>query len=241
MATINANGDLGGLIGPVVIKTFNGKRVVQSRPAKVRQTKATVASASVFGNASRASKKIREALRPILQDLADTAMYRRFTAALFEAATMGKTQADSRKLEDGTLSLLNNFQFNANSPMADYCMLLPELHSDTDGRLVLALPAFLPADYISFPEGAHYCELRYLVCSFDPADWSETYSTVFRSGEIARKEIPAQQFTTDAIAAGQVVFVVGTVLFYNRSVLMGDFLMNSKELHPVGVVGCFRG
>lgn len=59
---------LSGAIGPVVTYGFNGKQCIKTRGSRIRQTKATKASANDFGKIKQISAMLRMGLSPIVPD-----------------------------------------------------------------------------------------------------------------------------------------------------------------------------
>ena len=240
MATINSKGQFSGAAGPVYFRIVNGRGVVQSMPKKHKKAAVIMANASVFGQASRLSRNIRQLLYPVLQDKNDTAMYRRFVAvvhAVMKSVT-GVT-AGENAFFNGNLSLPDGFEFNINSPFPEYGSIEPTLQYQ-DNVLIIAFPAF-PNTAIKAPTQASGTSFTINVTAF------EGEATVASLAEQFVLDLPnnkqqteAITFTTATIPAGHVAMVTMALFFYKENPLSGRVVLNNRDLHPCRILKVLR-
>lgn len=239
MAIITSKGALTGLVGQVVLRHYQGRTVLQSRPGRIRQTPAMRGSAAAFGRASATAKKIRLAVSPLLREGTDSGLYRRFASAVYAAALAGHQGNSGRSLENGDLSLLRRFQFNAASPMEHYCRVATRLEPLEGGRLKLVLPA-CEAALSDMPANTSSAELCFLVCVLDPAGWTVSHEAVFRAPALPSGGFAGGHWTSEALPQGHIAFVLSALLAYRNERLLGSFLLNSKAWHPCELVEVVR-
>src|SRR5687768_17723317 len=79
-----------GTVGQIIFYEFRGKPVLRTKPSKVRQTKATKASAKEFGRAVRYSKEIRWELTPLVNVSDDRSLMYRMNSVLLKWLIQGK-------------------------------------------------------------------------------------------------------------------------------------------------------
>jgi len=243
MARVNTKGQLSGSVGPTYYRQLNGITVLQTKPGKrKKQSKASKVSASEFGIASSAAKKIRLWLFPLLQNLNDAYMHTRFSSKVFQAiAKRTNKNEDNNSLIDGELSILNRFQFNTNTVFEDYCKIQPILNYEAATGLSIALPEFNSNEAIAKIEHATDCELCYLVTAFDQSMEAVTYTDVFKVAvPLHGNTISPQQWNTAVLAADQLLIVTAALFYFRKDKLMGAVPLNSKQLHPCEIVAVFR-
>jgi hypothetical protein len=112
-----------------------------------------------FGHAGKAGKTLRTALRTLLQDVSDSKMVSRLTAAMITVLQADTTSTrGQRNVIDGEAELLAGFDFNINAKLTT--TLFAPYTSTIDrvaGSLTVNIPAFVPANMIAAPGGTtHY-------------------------------------------------------------------------------------
>jgi len=241
MAKITSSGHIKGTVGPVSYRNLNGQTIVQSRPGKVKQSKATKESGFDFGRASRTSKAIRLALFPLLRDFQDAAFYRRLTGLVTQATRAGNSSpSGKRNLRDGDLSLLANTDCNVNSPFAKYCLV--EIDGGRDGeRLSLFLPAIeIQEQLVQLPNASH-ATLAYLVVAMDPETLAETHAELFELPlSFADQSTPETTWLTEPLPDNQLLLVASAVFYYRKNKLAGLIGLNSKDCHPCEITAVLR-
>ena len=111
---------------------------------------------SEFGRAGSAGKLLRLTFRNYLQNAADSKMVSRLTQAMMEVLKADSTSTrGQRNVLDGELELLEGFDFNINGKLSTTLFLAYTATIDrVTGLLNVAIPAFVPANAISAPDGA---------------------------------------------------------------------------------------
>jgi len=112
-----------------------------------------------FGNVGKSAKSLRTPFSNLLQKSADQRMISRLVSQCFSVLkTDTVSKRGKRTVAKGDLSLLDDFEFN-NRGLLSTTLLAPYTiaFTRTTGNVVFDLPAFIPQQEISAPEGAtHY-------------------------------------------------------------------------------------
>ena len=114
-----------------------------------------------FGRAGKAGKVLRNALRSLLQNTADSKMVGRLTREMMKVI-----QADAinerglRNVIDGEAELLEGFEFNIQGKLGTtlYAPFAATIDRVTGG-LNIAIPAFVPANMIGAPSGSTHFKI----------------------------------------------------------------------------------
>ncbi|WP_298155529.1 hypothetical protein [Flavobacterium sp.] len=243
MARINAKGLLSGSVGPVAFRVVNGKAIAASKPGKgnVKQTTATKQSASEFGMALAAAKKIRMGLSDVFGAYADAGMHRRFGTKIYEVLRSCHSKpAGTRTIADGDLNLLQGFDFNSNSPFGQHCLLQPDITMTEAGAIHIALPPTI--GWEAFPQKGKAAggDLCIEVVAFDPVHWTIATRSAFVSAvAFDGTDTAASQHTTPPLEKGLLVFVTATLVYKRHHAALGTLTLNHKSLHPSAVLAVF--
>src|SRR5690606_539192 len=109
---IQLNTYVRGKVGNLVMYQLGDRYVTRSRPATVHKTKNMQTCSSNFGVGSTAGKLIRQAIAPILPNVTDTNMQRRFSSSIYKWLSK---QTLSDLLPQTNISDLETFNFNAST------------------------------------------------------------------------------------------------------------------------------
>lgn len=108
-----------------------------------------------FGRAGKAGKLLRNSIRGLLLNTADSRMVARLTREMIKVLQADATNPrGSRNVIDGEAELLENFDFNVNSKLST--TLFAPFAATIDrvtGELAVNIPAFVPLNMISAPSG----------------------------------------------------------------------------------------
>jgi len=139
---------LSGKIDNLIFYDFKGKPCVRKAPIKVRQSKATKASAKLFGLATSMSAALRQGLATILPAKATHKnMYLLNTALLnWLKEKRSKTTGPSN-----SLSALHGLSFNRDSSIYSYLNRSITVDWSKKDRTVVRIPALTPAKDIAAP------------------------------------------------------------------------------------------
>lgn len=114
-----------------------------------------------FGRAGAAGKVLRNALRSLLQNTADSRMVSRLTREMMKVI-----QADAvnerglRNVIDGEAELLEGFEFNVNGKLGTtlYAPYTTTINRVT-GELSVSIPSFIPGNMIAAPGGSTHFKI----------------------------------------------------------------------------------
>jgi len=115
-----------------------------------------------FGRAGKAGKVLRNAIRNLLQNAADSKMVSRLTTEMLKVVQADATsERGLRNVIDGEVDLLLGFDFNLNGKLgttlyAPYTATIDRVA----GTLVIDVPAFIPLNMIAAPGGATHFKLN---------------------------------------------------------------------------------
>lgn len=115
-----------------------------------------------FGRAGKASKLIRDTLRPVIGPIKDGRMIYRLSSVLMQAVKLDAINDPGlRNLVDGDLQILNGFEFNAGSFLAS--SLIAPFGSATDrvtGKISVDIASFIPKQMVVAPKGATHFQIN---------------------------------------------------------------------------------
>ena len=151
---------------------------------------------SEFGRAGKGGKLLRNAIRILLQNAKDKRVVSRLTKVLVAITKTDTTnERGLRTLEDGNLSLLENFEFNLNGKLgATLFAPFTKAFDRVSGDATLELAPFSPTLRIAAPTGTTHFKVVMGAAELDFAN--ET--SVFESDETAI--LPYSAADTAAIA-----------------------------------------
>jgi hypothetical protein len=153
---------LSGRVANVIFYEFRGIPCSRAMPAKVRQSKATKASAKQFGKASRLSKLLRSELVSVLPDPKDKKMMYRLNTALLQ--WLKTTGPDNSGLIT-RLPFIEGFQFNEATSITERLRLPLTTDWVEPGKVMLNIPQLVPAKDIAVPAGTKTVSWQIAVAS----------------------------------------------------------------------------
>jgi hypothetical protein len=158
-------------------------------PSKVRQTKATKASARLFGMAASMSAALRQGLKSILPDDKGQQLQYRLNTALLQWLRLEYSKAKALS----EFSSISGFEFNQNAPLS--LRLRVRVSSDwkQKGRLLIHIPALTPTRDIAAPRDTQTVLFKIAAASCK----IENPSTRMHSAQ-AEFEIPYKQAPVEA-------------------------------------------
>lgn len=114
-----------------------------------------------FGRAGKAGKILRNAIRSLIQNAADSRAVSRLTKEMMKVVKADATNARGlRNVIDGETELLEGFDFNINAKMgttlyAPYTVTVDRV----TGVMTLNVPSFAPANMVAAPAGATHFKI----------------------------------------------------------------------------------
>jgi len=167
-----------GKAGNLIYYKVNGKNYVRSFPEKVRQSQATKARATLFGQASTLGAIIRNQLPGIMPFPKDKHMQTRLVTALYQWLVQMKNQNNAEPLQPDALK---GFLFAEQRPSVFHRWRVNlDLSVDPAGEVKIVIPSFVPVKTIKAPPGTSSVVCRIAACSGDVkelaqlgGDWTE--------------------------------------------------------------------
>jgi hypothetical protein len=142
-----------GRIGKVIHYKMGDKYYSRSAPRKFTQTKATKASAKLFGRASGISAKIRAGLDSVIPNSSDRKMHARLVAEVFAwlqvAADQPADESNQPKFDPA-----NSLNTKAVSLESRWRQFPVRVVNPSTGLLEIKIPAFVPGKSFIAPAGA---------------------------------------------------------------------------------------
>jgi len=146
-----------GKLANIIFYEFRGTPCGRTMPAKVRQTKATKASARQFGKAATLSKLLRQLLTPVLPDPLNKKMMYRLNATLAKWLRRDKSNAG--------LSHLEGFEFNMEALLKEKVRKSLSIDWTTKGKVILKMPELVPVRDIAAPVNTRELHWQIMVAS----------------------------------------------------------------------------
>lgn len=128
-------------------------------------------NASEFGRAGAASRLIRAAFKPVLQQIADRRMTSRLTRLMLKVVKSDPVSARGERIAaQGQLSMLKGFEFNVQQPLHSAVSVpYPVTIDRAAGSVTISIPSFVPNQMIEMPEGASHCKM---ICACAELDYN---------------------------------------------------------------------
>lgn len=222
-----------GMVGNLVFKRGRDKKdtIIQIKPTRVKQTKASKVTAGIFAKASSLAKLLRQDFNPIMSGFYDGGMINRFTTVnraildyCYDKAT--KTYV----FEENSFDRLEGFEFDNKSLLANYFRVDPEVNVDGT-QLTIKIPAFETGKQLKFPGDANTCKIKLTVglYNFDQRLKRDEYYEEVNIDE-AQGMVPEQVFTFEIAEGCFCVTGMGLEYFYQYNDVKNS--LNSKEMSP---------
>lgn len=114
-----------------------------------------------FGRAGKAGKVLRNAIRSLIQNAADSKAVSRLTKEMMKVVKADVTNIRGlRNVIDGETELLEGFDFNINAKLGTTLFALYTVTIDrTTGAITLNVPAFTPANMVAAPAGSTHFKI----------------------------------------------------------------------------------
>ena len=175
---------------------------------------------SEFGRAGKGGKVVRNAIRLLLQSAKDKRVVGRLTGALLKVVKSYTTNARGlRTVQDGTVSVLKNFEFNVKAKLASTLFTAFATTFDrASGEGTFNVSQFAPTSAIAGPIGATHYKISFCTAELDFENEVFT-SDIDTSGVLPYNSILAGDFeipTSISAASTLPVVQVVSVEFYQE-------------------------
>ena len=212
-----------GRVGNLVMYQLGNTYVTRSCPAKVHKTINMQTCSSNFGVASKAGKLLRQAIAPVLPNITDTNMQRRLSGCINK--WLGK-QTLSEILPQQNIPVLEAFNFTEGSFFYERFKPKLQINISPDGKVIINIPAFVPALQIAAPAHTVFVELclAAAACALGTSDAAA--SQIFKKQILYNRALQAAETVELNLSSLQqkLVMVVASINF-----TLAD---GSKEMRP---------
>lgn len=207
---------------------------MRSKPASVKQTKATKNMGKLFGKANRLEKVLRTTLYPVIPNIKDKTMMRRMAKQLYAWLQTGPLET---KQPLNNIPFVTGFEYNEVSELASRFKVPMHVSRTADDKLVLQLESFIPRNSITAPAYTTniVCAIMAATCTTNTPAAAGSYTTQLTI-PYNNETIPAQQVPLDiATVASNLTVVTVALEYYKGAVLPAN---KNKDLRwlPAGVV-----
>jgi hypothetical protein len=194
---------------------------------------------SEFGRAGKAGKVLRNSVRTLLQNSADSRMVGRLTQKMVEVIQEDATSLrGERNVLDGELELLEGFEFNINSKLGS-TLYVPYTASinRVAGTTSLTIPSFIPINSLAAPGGTTHYKI---VAAGAEVDFeNETFVASFQDSGIMPWDITstASLNMESTLTANSIhpIFMVLGVEFY-QDVNGQKYSLKNGAYNPLSIV-----
>jgi hypothetical protein len=152
----DVNIQFSGSIGPLVGCLRDGKYHYRSKPAQVRQTKATKLSSNNFGLASKAGKIMRLYLATSIPDAKNRHMHKRLATSIGNWLGLLKGLPPQPTTD---IPFVNHFNFSPEVLLKEKLKIVPEFKQAGPNLATLQIPAFVPVTSVKASAGTTHIQL----------------------------------------------------------------------------------
>lgn len=227
---------LKGLVGNVVARKGNKIQIIQSAPEHVRQTEATKKAAGIFGQGSLLARIIRRNLNSLYNSNYHGEMINRFNTPVRAVLRQCYNPENGQfNFAEDSFSRLTGFEFNSKSLLINYLWVKPQV-TYAANILTISIPEIKIPAQLKFPSRANFCQLKIAISKIALHE-SREHDPYHQEMEISKEQalIPAQEFSFEV--PDGVFCVAGISLNYFSLYNNVKTVINSKTLHPAGIIG----
>lgn len=236
MAVYNGK-SLKGSFGNLTFIKHGEVDIVRSKSKRVKQTKATKKSASVFGKfISPFAKFIRQSFDVLINGNADSAMVNRMNSDISTLIYQHIDVNGKFNFTSTSFDRLLDFNFNLSSSLNNSLLIKPIVNF-TSGNVEIIWPEFLIAKNLRFPVKANSCVVSFRFAQYCLAKGKWNISGV-EEIEIKKSQLStiSQSFNLPIPAGSLFLLGVGITYFTGTPKIK----LNNKTFNPAGICGvCF--
>ena len=224
-----------GKLANIIFYEFRGTPCGRTMPAKVRQTKATKASAKQFGKAATLSKLLRQLLTPVLPDPLNKKMMYRLNATLAKWLRSDKSNAG--------LSHLEGFEFNVEALIKEIVRKSISIDWTTKGKVILKMPDLVPVRDIAAPFNTRELHWQIMVVSITHKERPSIRNSYTSSINMAYDSEPraAENLSIPFIINSGDLTVVAVALQYTSERKGELVIVGDKRWKPANILGLYCG
>ncbi|RZK39053.1 MAG: hypothetical protein EOO90_20070 [Pedobacter sp.] len=238
MATLNGIVRFSGQLGDLVFYRRGKKDVVRQAPIVHHLAENSRKSATDFGNASRNAAYIRKAFATMVKDYGYGDLHNRLNKRLIEIfKTAPAVQAGQRKLVDGNIKLLQEFQFNAATRLEQLLIQKPKVTLTDNGFIQLFIPKIETIHLVKLVPKSDDFVLQLSIFSFDVN--SERYEVIKVNDlrfSLEQSHFPGAKLQIPFEQEGKRILLVAIGLHY----LHGQFRKDDRRYYGCQISHCFH-
>jgi len=223
---------------PIIIAKRYGKEYIRSKPEQVKQTPASIKTATSFGKTSSMASQIVATFKPLIGYERQQRIYHRLFSALVNWQHEQQCNPQRPQLNS---KYFNGFRFVQQSGLAHvFGVKYDVCYSNT--MVVIQLPAFIPKKCMRAPKGCSAVTLHSMVVSCMPFT-GEILDSCDVQVTLAYDEMLHQglQLQMPISLAAESMVLVGIALKYNNIVVGPQAKAAEICWMPSGIVSTFYG
>lgn len=241
MATQDNKGYLRGKVGPVVYRSSEGVRIVQSVPRKFEQSLVNQLNGHEFGMASNLASIMRQIFASTV-DCVDSKIMYRLTGTVRNCLHQTEKPIGDRDLHDANLEALKGFELNVNAPFEKTLKKYPVLEVTDRGKIKFSLKLDNPEKDLTMLDKEREVNAMIKVTSISFNFRKEVIQLIdYIEFPIARGKATELNWLSDKnLPEGSFVFVILS-LHYSKQGWMGNQTsMVSPEYTSSGIMEAFH-
>ena len=235
---------LSGRIANLIFYEYKGIPCARTVPEKVRQTKATKASALQFGLITRISKDLRASLYGFVPNSKDLAFMHKVNSQVRDWLNNRKGK---KARKNAGLPLVNWIEYNEDSLLENRCPLKLEMDWSVEGKVRITIPAVNPRQQLSAPQGTHTIHYRFALGGCEVAKEKPVKQKMVQVELPYRNEIiPAQTVTLPANFNSDTLAILAMDINYEKaqkakevSIISQRLMIADKAWTPCAVIGSY--
>jgi hypothetical protein len=234
MATGNLK-NFSGKIANVVGYELLGKQRIRVAPGKIRQTRDTKKSASLFGKASSMAGSLRHKLVKVIPYPSDNNMHTRLNAAILKWLRDNGTGVPDM---GDHLMFVEGFQFTEEGYTLAQRFRAPlAVSKPSDGVVQIDIPAFVPSELIYAPKGTAsvVCDIVAVNCLIEKTDVVQS-DTEQLSFDYNKNSVDAQSISLNLPTPPGSLLITAVSLKYMIPVYGGVKVSTAKGYQPAAIV-----
>ncbi len=236
---------LSGRVANLVFYEYKGIPCARTVPEKVRQTKATKASAREFGLITRISKDLRASLHGFVPNSKNLAFMHKVNS---EVRDWLKNRKGKKVQKNAGLPLINWIEYSEDALLENRCNLKLELDWSMEGKVRITIPEVNPRKQLSAPSNTQTIHYRFALggCEVDkerPVKQKMVQVEIPYRNEV----IPAQTITIPANFNKDTLAILAMDINYEKAQKgkSNNFIVSQrrtiadKKWTPSGVIGSY--
>lgn len=241
MATQDNKGYLRGKVGPVVYRSSEGVRIVQSVPREFAQSITTKLNGHEFGMASNLASIMRQVFASTV-DCVDSKIMYRLTGAVRNCLHQTERAIGERDLHDANLEAFKGFELNVNAPFEKTLKKHPTLDVTDRGEIKFGLNLDNPEKDLTMLDKEREANAMIKVTSISFNFRKEVIQLIdYVEFPIARGKTTELNWLSDKnLPEGSFVFVILSLHYSKQGWMGNETSIVSPEYTSSGIMEAFH-